>query len=141
MFISAMYLLLNKLSREKVVTSLLDLVEMSLLFLVLCNTEKIEVWNWTFIPSIYLFLLWYLPCRNLCSTTFILLQYYTAKAQIVNISLLLISEFVFDKKFQRNASKFAIIYIHIQKPKVTFSVFHFVLLYIFTNWMPWSMST
>ena len=45
--------------------------------------------------------------------------------------LLPISRFVLDKKFQQNDSKFAKFYIGIGKPKVAFSVFHFVLLYIF----------
>ena len=46
-------------------------------------------------------------------------------------SLLPISEFVLDEKFQRNASKFAI-YIKFTKTQSCFSVFHFVLLYNFT---------
>ena len=73
------------------------------------------------------------------------------------IALLPISGFVLDKKFQRNASKFAIFWtyenpkllfpffhfvhietlgfrtynLYVRKPKVAFSVFHFVLLYSF----------
>ena len=35
--------------------------------------------------------------------------------------------------FNQNASKCAIFHIGIQKPKVTFSIFHFVLLYFFPN--------
>ena len=46
-------------------------------------------------------------------------------------SLLPISGFVLNEKFQRNASKFAIFYIPILKPKVAFSVFYFVQLYVF----------
>ena len=45
--------------------------------------------------------------------------------------LLPISGFVLDERFQRNASKFAIFHIGIQKPKVAFSVFHFAQFYIF----------
>ena len=48
--------------------------------------------------------------------------------------------FVLNEKFQQNASKFAVFYIGIRKPKVAFSVFHFMPLYIFPWWMPWSMS-
>ena len=44
-------------------------------------------------------------------------------------ALLPILRFVLDEKFQRNASKFAIFYIPIRKPKVVFAVFHFVLHY------------
>ena len=44
------------------------------------------------------------------------------------ISLLQISGFVLDENFQQKASKFAIFYIGIQKPKVAFTVFHFMLL-------------
>ena len=59
-----------------------------------------------------------------------LLNYYACRYHIS--TLLPISEFALDEKFQRNASKFAIFYIGIRKPKVAFSVFHFVVLYIFT---------
>ena len=47
-------------------------------------------------------------------------------------TLLPISEFVLDEKFQRNDSKFAIPILYIRKPKVVFFVFHFVQLYVFT---------
>ena len=57
------------------------------------------------------------------------------------LPLLSISGFVLNEKFQRNTSKFAIFYIGIRKPKVAFSVFHFVLFYFFPSWVPRSMST
>ena len=41
--------------------------------------------------------------------------------------------FMLDEKFQRNASKFTIYYIW--KPKDDFSVFYFMILYIFPLWM------
>ena len=41
-----------------------------------------------------------------------------------------------NKKFQQNASKFAIFYIGIRKPIVAFSVFHFVLLCFSPNECP-----
>ena len=50
-------------------------------------------------------------------------------------SLLPISEFVLVKKFLGNISNFSI-----WKTKVAFSIFHFVLLYFFPKWTPWSMS-
>ena len=51
----------------------------------------------------------------------------------ITITLLLMSGFVLDEKFQQNASKFAIFYLilYVRKPKVAFSIFHFVLLYCF----------
>ena len=36
-----------------------------------------------------------------------------------------------DEMTQQNASKFAIFYIGMRKPKVAFSIFHFVLLNVF----------
>ena len=50
----------------------------------------------------------------------------------LSAALLPILRFMLDEMFQRNASKFAIFYVGIRKPKVAFSVFHFVLLYVFT---------
>ena len=54
----------------------------------------------------------------------------------VSPPLFINKRFALNKMFQWNASKFAIFYVH-----VVFFVFHFVQLYIFTLWMPWSMST
>ena len=59
------------------------------------------------------------------NTTLLLLGKYHIKPLLTNKRFLL--------KFLswQNASKFAIFYVHIQKPKVVFSIFHFVLLYFF----------
>ena len=47
-----------------------------------------------------------------------------------NQSLFGKKRFMLDEKFQRNASKFA---IYLCKPKVDFSIFHFVLCFIFST--------
>ena len=40
-----------------------------------------------------------------------------------------------DEMTRRNASKFAIFYTYILKPKVAFPIFHFVLQYLFISLM------
>ena len=47
--------------------------------------------------------------------------------------------FALNKMFQRNSSK--LLYFMYKKTHLDFFVFHFVRLYIFTLWMPWSIST
>ena len=73
-------------------------------------------------------------CLRICSFYVLkglLLLHLGEVVQYFVLSLLPISGFVLDEKFQLKASKFAIFHIPIRKPKVAFSVFHFVLLYCF----------
>ena len=51
-------------------------------------------------------------------------------SEVAHGTLLPILRFVLDEKFQQTASKFAILYIGIQKPQVALSVFHFMQLYV-----------
>ena len=101
------------------------------MFVRLSTTTQLEKWNLTRFSTRFcsLFSTQLLENASTCFAHFPKLSGLSYTTHILK-SLLPISGIVLDEKFQRNASKFAIFYIGIRRPKVAFSVFHFVQLYI-----------